>query len=47
MPPPKCPICGTTNVKKGLYEDGEKSYHCENGHSFLVKKKSSDRSEAS
>ena len=39
--PKKCPVCGSTNVKAGRYEDGEKSFRCENGHVFLVKKKAS------
>ena len=36
--PNKCPVCGSHNIKRGNYEDGEKSYRCENGHVFLVKK---------
>ena len=36
--PKKCPVCGSPKVKPGNYEDGEKSYRCENGHVFLVKK---------
>jgi hypothetical protein len=34
-----CPVCGSEKLKS-LYEDGVKSYRCENGHNFIVQKKS-------
>jgi transposase-like protein len=38
--PPKCPACGSPNVKLN-YEDGIQSYRCDQGHTFFVKKKAS------
>ncbi len=32
-----CPVCGSEKLKS-LYEDGVKSYRCEQGHTFIVKK---------
>ena len=36
--PKKCPVCGSAKIKRGMHEDGERSYRCENGHVFLVKR---------